>query len=139
MVVRDHRHVAAPGGRRLVRFSRVALGSGQRLLVGLVLIFNVYVIYQQLQISCIRRQLTDQVFAVDKVETLAQEVYRMALLDPLRSPTSLLCSTSASKIGWPSVSDRVSTTCTKCSLPYSRNCSVFFLPADTVALKRSVE
>jgi len=92
VVVRDHRHVAAPGGRRLVRFSRVALGSGQRLLVGLVLIFNVYVIYQQLQISCIRRQLTDQVFAVDKVETLAQEVYRMALLDPLRSPTSLLCS-----------------------------------------------
>ena len=60
--------------------------------MGLVLIFNVYVIYQQLQISCIRRQLTDQVFAVDKVETLAQEVYRMALLDPLRSPTSLLCS-----------------------------------------------
>jgi len=52
-------------------------------LVGLVLIFNVYVIYQQLQITRIRRQLTDQVFAVDKVETLAQEVYRMALLDPL--------------------------------------------------------
>ena len=48
-----------------------------------MLIFNVYVIYQQLQISRIRRQLTDQVFAVDKVEVLAQEVYKMALLDPL--------------------------------------------------------
>jgi two-component system cell cycle response regulator len=41
------------------------------------------VIYQQLQITRIRRQLTDQVFAVDKVEVLAQEVYKMALLDPL--------------------------------------------------------
>jgi len=44
-----------------------------RSLVGMVLIFNVYLIYQQLQISRIRRQLTDQIFAVDKVETLAQE------------------------------------------------------------------
>jgi diguanylate cyclase (GGDEF)-like protein len=59
------------------------LNQAVRGLVGLVLIFHVYVIYQQLQISRIRRQLTDQVFAVDKVETLAQEVYKMALLDPL--------------------------------------------------------
>lgn len=61
----------------------IFLNQAVRGLVGLVLIFNVYVIYQQLQISRIRRQLTDQVFAVDKVETLAQEVYKMALLDPL--------------------------------------------------------
>ena len=59
------------------------LNQAVRGLVGMVLIFNVYVIYQQLQITRIRRQLTDQVFAVDKVETLAQEVYKMALLDPL--------------------------------------------------------
>src|ERR1700730_10955980 len=59
------------------------LNQAVRGLVGLVLIFNVYVIYQQLQISRIRRQLTAQVFAVDKVEVLAQEVYKMALLDPL--------------------------------------------------------
>jgi diguanylate cyclase (GGDEF)-like protein len=59
------------------------LNQAVRGLVGMVLIFNVYVIYQQLQISRIRRQLTDQVFAVDKVEVLAQEVYKMALLDPL--------------------------------------------------------
>ena len=52
-------------------------------LVGLVLIFNVYVVYQQLQINRIRRQVTDQVFAVDKVEELAEEVYKMAVLDPL--------------------------------------------------------
>lgn len=59
------------------------LNQAVRGLVGMVLVFNVYVIYQQLQISRIRRQLTDQVFAVDKVEVLAQEVYKMALLDPL--------------------------------------------------------
>jgi diguanylate cyclase (GGDEF)-like protein len=59
------------------------LNQAVRGLVGMVLIFNVYVIYQQLQISRIRRQLTEQVFAVDKVEVLAQEVYKMALLDPL--------------------------------------------------------
>ena len=59
------------------------LNQAVRGLVGMVLIFNVYVIYQQLQITRIRRQLTDQVFAVDKVESLAQEVYKMALLDPL--------------------------------------------------------
>src|SRR5581483_4287838 len=59
------------------------LNQAVRGLVGMVLIFNVYVIYQQLQITRIRRQLTDQIFAVDKVETLAQEVYKMALLDPL--------------------------------------------------------
>jgi diguanylate cyclase (GGDEF)-like protein len=59
------------------------LNQAVRGLVGLVLVFNVYVIYQQLQISRIRRQLTDQIFAVDKVEVLAQEVYKMALLDPL--------------------------------------------------------
>lgn len=59
------------------------LNQAVRGLVGMVLIFNVYVIYQQLQITRIRRQLTDQIFAVDKVESLAQEVYKMALLDPL--------------------------------------------------------
>jgi diguanylate cyclase (GGDEF)-like protein len=59
------------------------LNQAVRGLVGMVLIFNVYVIYQQVQISRIRKQLTDQVFAVDKVEVLAQEVYKMALLDPL--------------------------------------------------------
>jgi diguanylate cyclase (GGDEF)-like protein len=59
------------------------LNQAVRGLVGLVLIFNVYVIYQQLQITRVRRQLTDQVLAVDKVEMMALEVYRMALLDPL--------------------------------------------------------
>jgi diguanylate cyclase (GGDEF)-like protein len=65
------------------KFYSFFVNQAVRGLVGLVLIFNVYLIYQQLQITRIRRQLTDQVCAVDKVEELAQEVYKMALLDPL--------------------------------------------------------
>jgi diguanylate cyclase (GGDEF)-like protein len=52
-------------------------------LVGLVLVFNVYVIYQQVQLNRIRRQMTEQAFSVDKVETLAEEVYKVAVLDSL--------------------------------------------------------
>jgi diguanylate cyclase (GGDEF)-like protein len=59
------------------------LNQAVRGLTGLVLLFNFYVVYQQVQINRIRRQLTDQVFAVDKVELLAQEVYKVAVLDPL--------------------------------------------------------
>jgi diguanylate cyclase (GGDEF)-like protein len=59
------------------------LDHAVRGLVGLVLVFNVYVVYQQLQINRIRHQVTDQVFAVDKVEVMAQEIYKMAILDPL--------------------------------------------------------
>jgi diguanylate cyclase (GGDEF)-like protein len=57
------------------------LNQAVRGLVGLVLIFNVYLVYQQVQISRLRRQVTDQVFAVDKVEVLTQEVYKLAILD----------------------------------------------------------
>jgi diguanylate cyclase (GGDEF)-like protein len=49
----------------------------------LVLLFIGYSLYQQIQINQIRRQLLEQVFAVDKVEVLAQEVYNLAVLDSL--------------------------------------------------------
>jgi diguanylate cyclase (GGDEF)-like protein len=49
----------------------------------LVLLFIGYLLYQQIQINQIRRQLLAQVFAVDKVEILAQEVYNLAVLDSL--------------------------------------------------------
>jgi len=49
----------------------------------LVLLFIGYALYQQIQINQIRRQLLEQVFAVDKVEVLAQEVYNLAVLDSL--------------------------------------------------------
>lgn len=49
----------------------------------LVLLFIGHALYQQIQINHIRRQLLEQVFAVDKVEVLAQEVYNLAVLDSL--------------------------------------------------------
>src|SRR5215469_9333593 len=59
------------------------LNHAVRGLVGMVLIFDIYVIYQQLQITRMRRDLTSELFAVNKVEAMALEVYKMALLDPL--------------------------------------------------------
>ena len=47
----------------------------------LVLLFIGHAFYQQIQIGRIRRQLMAQVFAVDKVEILAKEVYNLAVLD----------------------------------------------------------
>jgi len=52
-------------------------------LVGLVLLFNVYTIYQQLQIRRIQRELGDQVEALGKMEVRTEEVYKLAVLDPL--------------------------------------------------------
>jgi diguanylate cyclase (GGDEF)-like protein len=52
-------------------------------LVGLVLLFNVYVIYQQVQINRLRRQMAAQALSVDKVEMLAEEVYKVAVVDSL--------------------------------------------------------
>jgi diguanylate cyclase (GGDEF)-like protein len=59
------------------------LDLGIRALVGFVLIFSVYVIYQQLQISRMRDQIASQVDCLAKVETLASEVYKLAALDQL--------------------------------------------------------
>lgn len=52
-------------------------------LVGLVLIFNVYAVYQQLQIRRMQQTLTNQVSALDKMEARTEEVYKLALLDTL--------------------------------------------------------
>jgi diguanylate cyclase (GGDEF)-like protein len=57
--------------------------QAMRGLGALVLLFIGYALYQQIQINQIRRQLLEQVFAVDKVEVLAQEVYNLAVLDSL--------------------------------------------------------
>jgi diguanylate cyclase (GGDEF)-like protein len=60
-----------------------SMNQAVRGLVGLVLIFNVYLVYQHFQMNRIRNQLSDHVFAVDKMETLAQEIYKVAILDAL--------------------------------------------------------
>lgn len=52
-------------------------------LVGLVLLFNVYTIYQQLQIHRMQHVLTEQVCAMGKMEARTEEVFKLAMLDPL--------------------------------------------------------
>ena len=59
------------------------LDQGIRALVGFVLVFSVYTIYQQLQIARMRDQIAAQVDCLAKVETLASEVYKLAALDQL--------------------------------------------------------
>jgi diguanylate cyclase (GGDEF)-like protein len=52
-------------------------------LVGLVLLFNVYTVYQQLQIRRMREELTAQIGALDRMEARTDEVFKLAILDPL--------------------------------------------------------
>jgi diguanylate cyclase (GGDEF)-like protein len=59
------------------------LNQAIRALVGMVILFSVYMVYQQLQITRLRRQLTDQIQSLTKVEVLATEVYKLAALDQL--------------------------------------------------------
>ena len=59
------------------------LNQAVRALVGLVLVFSVYLIYQQVQISKLRTQLGAQIDSLAKVESLASEVYKLAALDQL--------------------------------------------------------
>lgn len=59
------------------------LNQAVRALVGMVLIFSVYLVYQQVLIYRLRNQLADQIQSLAKVESLASEVYKLAALDQL--------------------------------------------------------
>lgn len=59
------------------------LSQAVRALVGLVLIFNVYAIYQQMQIRRMQLAMGEQIFALDKMEARTEEVYKLALLDSM--------------------------------------------------------
>ncbi len=59
------------------------LNQAVRSLVGIVLIFSVYLIYQQTVITRMRNQLADQIESLAKVESLTNEVYKLAALDQL--------------------------------------------------------
>ena len=61
----------------------VELSIAVRGLIGLVLLFNVYVIYQQLQIHRIQFHLGKQLSAMDLIEERTEEVYKLAVLDSL--------------------------------------------------------
>lgn len=54
-----------------------------RALIGLVLIFNVYTVYQQFQVHRIQRQLNDQIDSLGRMEMRTEEVYKLAVIDPL--------------------------------------------------------
>jgi len=59
------------------------LNQSVRALVGMVLLFAVYLVYQQLQLTRLRNQLADQIQSLAKVESLTAEVYKLAALDQL--------------------------------------------------------
>jgi len=59
------------------------LNQAVRSLVGFVLIFSVYLVYQQHTIMRMRNQLADQFHSLEKVQDLTNEVYKLAALDPL--------------------------------------------------------
>lgn len=59
------------------------LSQAMRALVGLVLIFNIYSIYQQVQIHRVQGEVSAQIAILDKLAERSEEVYQMALLDPL--------------------------------------------------------
>ncbi len=59
------------------------LNQAVRSLVGIVLVFSVYLVYQQHMIIRMRSQLADQIHSLARVQDLTNEVYKLAALDPL--------------------------------------------------------
>ncbi len=64
-------------------FFLFSLNQAVRGLVGLVLLFNSYTIYQQGMIKRLRRQLSGQVEAMINLRTRAEEFHKQATIDPL--------------------------------------------------------
>jgi diguanylate cyclase (GGDEF)-like protein len=59
------------------------LNQAVRALVGIVLLFSVYLVYQQTMIMRMRNQISEQIQSLAKVENLTAEVYKLAALDQL--------------------------------------------------------
>jgi diguanylate cyclase (GGDEF)-like protein len=59
------------------------LNQAIRALVGIVLVFSVYLVHQQHQIIRMRNQIGEQIQSLAKVESLTAEVYKLAALDQL--------------------------------------------------------
>ncbi len=62
---------------------QLQMGQAVRALVGLVLLFNVYTIYQHIVIRRLRAQLAQQIEKCAQLENRAENFYRMAVQDPL--------------------------------------------------------
>jgi diguanylate cyclase (GGDEF)-like protein len=59
------------------------MNQAVRALVGIVMVFSVYLVYQQTLIMRMRKQMAEQISSLAKVESLTNEVYKLAALDPL--------------------------------------------------------
>jgi len=64
-------------------FFQFNLNQGVRGLVGLVLLFNTYVIYQQIVIKRLRNQLSEQIDYMARLEVRAEQFEKLAVLDAL--------------------------------------------------------
>ena len=64
-------------------FFQFNLGQAVRALVALVLLFNTYVVYQQLVIKRLRKQLSLQIDYMARLEVRADQFEKLAVLDPL--------------------------------------------------------
>ncbi len=64
-------------------YSSFNLSQSVRALIGIVLLFTVYVVYQQTMIMRMRNQIADQIQSITKVENLTNEVFKLAALDQL--------------------------------------------------------
>ena len=65
------------------RYFQFNLNLAVRALVGLVLLFNVYTIYQQVLIKRLRYQMADHVQMMARLKVRAEEFHKLATLDPL--------------------------------------------------------
>ncbi|MBI1749998.1 MAG: GGDEF domain-containing protein [Acidobacteria bacterium] len=64
-------------------FFQFNLDQAVRGLVGAVLLFNTYAIYQQIIVKRLHRKLAEQMEATAKLESYAEALHKMAMLDPL--------------------------------------------------------
>ena len=64
------------------RFFQFNLGQAVSGLVGIVLLFSTYVIYQQVLVKRLRRQLAEEIIIMARLRTRAEEFYKLATVDP---------------------------------------------------------
>jgi len=64
-------------------YFQFSLNQAVRGLVGLVLLFNTYTIYQQVMLKRLRRQFSEQLDAMGRLRTRAEEFHKQATVDAL--------------------------------------------------------
>lgn len=63
-------------------FFRLNLNTAVRALIGLVLLFNIHAVYQQILIKRFRRKLAEQMIVEAGLRTRAEELEQIAIFDP---------------------------------------------------------